>query len=218
MRRLMMLLAATIAVLAVPLAASAAVPADPRITAAVRAWATEPLYVDPDFAAIADEEPMLAAIRAAKVPTFVAVVPTGDWFQEKGDADLLAGWLATANNKPGLYIVMDGSTMDAVEHQLAASAVGNTWARDSNQPLSDQLSNYLAKVRVGDDYPAEPARTTPYQPAAPRPAAAPERVGVGKAIGVGVAGGLVGLIGGGLLAGVVLAVAAIVSSGRGGKS
>ncbi|MFK4083056.1 hypothetical protein ACI2LF_03040 [Kribbella sp. NPDC020789] len=217
MRRLMMLLAATIAVLAGPLAASAGAPADPRITAAVRAWATEPLYVDPEFAAIADEEPMLTAIRAAKVPTFVAVVPTGEWFQEKGDADLLAGWLAAANGKPGLYVVMDGSTTHAVEHQLAASAAGRTWAKDLKQPLSSQLSDYLAEVRVGDRYTAKPARTTPYRPE-PRPPVEPERFTVGKAIGVGFAGGLVGMIGGGLLAGVVVAVAAVVSGGRGGKS
>ncbi len=160
---------------------------------------------------------MLAAIRASKVPTFVAVVPTGDWFQEKGDGMLLAGWLATANDKPGLYIVMDGSTMHGVEHQLAASALGETWARESKQPLGEQLSNYLAKVKVGDDYPAKPARTTPYRPT-PRSPAEPERFTVGKAIGIGVGSGLVGLLGGGLLAGVVVAVAAVVSSGRGGKS
>ena len=45
---------------------------------------------------------MLAAIRSSTgCPMFVAVVPTGEWFQEKGDAMLLAGWLAAANNKPG---------------------------------------------------------------------------------------------------------------------
>lgn len=217
MRRLMMLLVATIAALVVPVAASAEVPTDPRITAAVRAWATEPLYVDPEFSGAADKDPMLAAIRASKVPTFVAVVPTGKWFQEKGDTDLLAGWLAVANGKPGLYIVMEGTTMHAVEHQLAASAVGRTWARDSKQPLSGQLSDYLAEVRVGDQYKPKPARITPYQPK-PRPEVEPERFTVGKAIGNGIGGGLLGLLGGGLLAGVVIAVAAVVSGGRGGKS
>nr|WP_202886050.1 hypothetical protein [Kribbella sandramycini] len=207
-----MLLLATIAVTALP---AAAAPADPRVTAAVQAWKTEPLYVDPEFAAVADVQPMLEVIRGAKVPVYVAVAPTGEWFAEKGDAALLAGWLAHANAKPGLYVVMDRNITSGVEHELAAYAPGRAWARDSDQALSAQLSEYLADVRVGDRYDAEPARTTPYK-REPRPEPEPERFTIGKAIGNGVGGGVLGLLGGALLAGVVVAVAAL--TGRGGKS
>ena len=211
-----MLLLATM-MLSVPLVASAAVPSDPRITAAVEAWRSDPLYVDPDFAAVADQPAMREKVRSAKVPVFVAVLPTGEWFQEKGDAELLAGWLANAHNKPGLYVVMDQYTTYGAEHELAASAAGRTWGRDSKQSMSSRLGEYLDAVRVGDRYDAGPARTTPYEPR-PETPSEPERFTVGKAIGSGVGGLVMGLLGGLLLAGVVLGVSALTVRRRGGRS
>lgn len=210
-----MLLLATAAALGLPCAASAAVPVDPRITAAVRAWQTQPLYVDPDFASLADVQPMLEQIRSAKVPVYVAVVPTGEWFLENGDTELLAGWLAATNKKPGIYIVMDRYTTHGVEHEIAAYASGQSWAKDSDQTMSSQLADYLADVRVDDRYDPKPARTTPYKPRPVRESE-PERFTVGKAIGNGLGGGLLGLTGGVILAGMVLGASALV--GRGGRS
>lgn len=183
----------------------------------MKAWQTEPLYVDPEFASLTDVQPMLEKIRAAKVPVYVAVLPTGEWFLEKGDTGLLAGWLATANDKPGVYIVMEGSTTHGVEHEIAASAPGQSWAEDSDQPMSSQLGDYLDDVRADDRYDAEPARTTPYKPRA-EPEPEPERFTPGKAIGNGLGGGMLGLVGGAILAGVVLAAAALVGGRRGGRS
>jgi hypothetical protein len=217
MRRTVMLLLATIFVLATPAAASAAVPVDPRITAAVAAWANEPLYVDPDYASLADPPAMLEKIRSAPVPVYVAVVPTGAWFQEKDDAELLAGWLANANEKPGLYVVMDGDTSNGVEHEIQARALGKTWANGAKQALSSQLSDYLAEVKVDDRYEAKPARSTPNAPE-PRDESEPERFTVGKAIGNGLGAGLLGILGGAILAGVVVGVSALVAGGRGGRS
>ncbi|MFF1818627.1 hypothetical protein ACFVWG_15095 [Kribbella sp. NPDC058245] len=214
MRRALMLLVATIFVLAVPSAAMAAVPADARITAAAKAWVSTPLYVDPDYSA--DTEQMLQVIRSAPVPVYVAVVPTGTWFQEKGDTALLAGWLAQANGKPGVYVVMDENTTYGVAHELHAYASQSAYST-GKQPMSGQLSDYLDTVKVNDRYDAEPARTTPLPPKAPY-RSEPDRFTVGDALGSGFGAGVLGLLGGAILAGVVLGVAALVAPRRGGRS
>jgi hypothetical protein len=216
MRRVLLLLLAT-TFFFVPGAAWAAVPPDPRVTAATAAWATQPLYVDPDYTSLVDatqSAELLREIEDAPVPVFVAVVPTGEWFRERDDKALLAGWLAAANAKPGLYLVMDGNTTYGVEHELAAWAPTYTYAQ-AKQSMSGQLSDYLEDVKVDDRYKANPARTEPTTPA-PESASEPERFTVGKAIGNGVGGGVLGLLGGALLAGIVLGVAASVGRRRGG--
>ncbi len=217
MRRVMMLLIATVAVLWVPATATAAVPADPRITAAVEAWRTTPLYVDPDFTSVADVGPMLAEIRTAPVAVYVAVVPTGGWFQEKGDGELLAGWLANANGKPGVYVVMDGDDTYGVVHLIRAYAPGWSWASGGDQSMSSQLAQSLKRVELNDRNDAEPARTTPRTPR-PEAGSEPERVTTGDAIRSGLGGGALGMLGGALLAGVVLGVSALVGPRRGGRS
>ncbi|WP_344162967.1 hypothetical protein [Kribbella yunnanensis] len=213
----MMLLLATVAVLWIPTAATAAVPDDPRISAAIEAWATTPLYIDPDYASVADVGPMLAEIRTAPAPVYVAVVPSGTWFQEKGDPELLAGWLANANSKPGVYVVMDGDETHAVAHEIHAYAGGSTWSSGRDESMSSQLSDFLDGLKLNDRYDAEPARTTPLTP---RPVAEPEpeRFTTSDAIRNGLGGGALGMAGGALLAGVVLGVAALVASRRGGRS
>ncbi|WP_329004301.1 hypothetical protein OHA18_12985 [Kribbella sp. NBC_00709] len=214
MRRLVLLLMAT--VFALTGTAWAATPTDPRIAAATAAWAKDGLYVDPDFTSIADGNEMLRVIAAAKTPVYVAVVPTGAWFPEKGDASLLAGRLAAANGKPGVYIVMDGDTTYGVAHEVAAYAPDSTW-RDKDETLSAQLSAYLDEIELNDRYSPEPARTEPL-PTEPDPSYPAERFTVGKAIGNGLGGGLLGLIGGSILAGIVLIVAAIAARRRKGTS
>jgi len=215
-KRAVLLLIATIIALGPALPAAAAQPADPRIAAAVAAWSTGPLYVDPDFASIVDEAPLLQAIATAKVRVYVAVVPTGKWFPEQGDTALLAGWLAAGNHQPGLYVVMDGDTTYGVAHEIAARAASSTWA-EPKQAMSGQLSDYLGELRVGDRYQPEPARTEPLPPE-PERTYPKERFTVGKAIGNGAGGGVLGLLGGALLAGLVLGVAAIVAGRREGRS
>ncbi|MFI5729735.1 hypothetical protein ACIA49_06390 [Kribbella sp. NPDC051587] len=202
--------------LAVPSAAMAAVPTDARITAATKAWASSPLSVDPDYASVADTEAMLGEIRSAPVPVYVAVVPTGTWFQEKGDTALLAGWLAQANGKPGVYVVMDENTTYGVAHELHAYVSRSTYST-GKQPMSGQLSDYLDTVKVNDRYDAEPARTTPLPPETPY-RSEPDRFTVGDALRNGFGAGVLGLMGGAILAGVVLGVAALVAPKRGGRS
>lgn len=219
MKRLVLLLAATVLALSVPAAAAhpAAVPSDPRVTAAVEAWTKQPLYVDPRYSSTVsagDAAQMLATIRSAPVPVFVAVVPTGEWFQEKGDTRLLAGWLATANRQRGVYVVMEGRITRGVDHLLRAYAPSATYG-SSRESMADQLREYLAEVKVGDQYELEPARTEPLPPR-PERTSPPERFTVGKALGNGLGGVVVGLMGGALLAGVVLAVSALTGKGRGG--
>jgi hypothetical protein len=215
-RRLVLLLVATIFAVGVPSAAWAAIPADPRITAATKAWSTRPLYVDPDFAAVADGNQLLRVIEAAPVPVYVAAVPTGQWFREKGDTTLLAGWLAASNGKPGVYVVMDGDSTYGVAHEVAAYAPDSSLG-DPDQTMSSQLADYLGKLKVSDKYEAEPARTEP-DPPIPASSYPEERFTVGKAIGSGAGGGVLGLLGGALLAGIVLGVAAIVARRRGGQA
>jgi hypothetical protein len=212
------LLLATVFALWVPMSAQAAIPPDPRVTAAAEAWKTQPLYVDPEYSSLVDaaqEAELLREIEQAPVPVYVAVGPSGEWFQEKGDTVLLAGWLATANGKPGLYVVMDGDTTHGVEHEIAASGPDKTWA-DPRESMSSQLAGFLDVIKVGDRHKARPARTEPYPPRT-EPTYPKERFTAGKAIGNGVGGALLGLLGGALLAGGVLAVAALVPGRRGGQ-
>jgi hypothetical protein len=211
----MLLLIATIVLLSGT--AWAAVPPDPRVSAATTAWARQPLYVDPDYASLVDTTQaaeLLRVIEAAPVPVYVAVVPTGDWFQEEGDTALLAGWLAASNGKPGLYVVMNGDTTYGVEHEIAARAPASDYA-EAKQPMAGQLADYLEDVHADDRYEAKPARTEPTPPD-PETTSAPDRFTVRDAIGNGVGGGILGLIGGALLAGVVLGVAALVARRHGG--
>ncbi|WP_410786541.1 hypothetical protein [Kribbella sp. C-35] len=213
MRRLVLLLAATACLLTGT--ASAATPTDPRITAAIAAWAQENLYVDPDFTSIADRNETLQVISNAKVPVFVAVVPSGEWFPEKGDTTLLAGRLAAANGKPGVYVVMDGDRSYGVAHQLGVYAPTWTYA-DGKEALSKQLSEYLDGLRERYSTP-KPARTEPLPPE-PEDSAPVEKFTVGKAIGNGAGGAVLGLMGGGLLGGIVLIVAALARPRRKGRA
>ncbi|MEV6284292.1 hypothetical protein [Kribbella sp. NPDC051770] len=210
-------LAAVVLVIGLPATAWSAVPTDPRITAAVAAWKDQPVYVDPQYtSAYADQvEAMQARIATSPVPVYVAVVPTGTWYLEKGDTELLAGWLATANGKPGLYLVMEDWIATGIEHQVHAWGPSRTYG-DSKQTPAQLLGEYLDEVKVNDRYDADPARTEPLPPREDGPDSPPERFTVGKAIGNGVGGGLIGLMGGALVAALVLGLAALVAR-RGGR-
>jgi hypothetical protein len=188
-----------------------AVPTDPRITAAVETWEYKPLYVDPQYSSLvgSQEAQVIQRLRDFGVPVYVAAMPTGTWFQEKGDTELLAGWLAAANGKAGIYLVMDGSNTTGVAHEVHAWGPRSTWG-GADESLDDQLATYLDRVKVGDRYEAEPARTEPLPPA-PERTSSRERFTAGKAIGNGVGGGVLGLVGGAILAGGVLGVAALVA-------
>jgi hypothetical protein len=192
--------------------------ADPRVAAATAAWAHNGLYVDPDFASVADSNELLSVIKAAKVPVYVAVVPTGHWFPEAGDEPLLAGRLAAANGKPGLYVVMDGYTVWGAVHELRADAPGTSYSTDLHAPLSKQLGEYLDRLRVDDRYEPEPARTTPYPPDDPDPSYPDEKFTLGKAIGNGLGAGVLGLLGGLVLGLIVLGIALGVARQRKGRS
>jgi hypothetical protein len=199
----------------VPSAAWAADPADSRLTAAVAAWARQPLYVDPDYTSVVDASQLLGEIGSAPVPVYVAVVPTGDWFPEQGDTELLAGRLAAANGKPGLYVVMDGDATYGVEHEIAAWAPVSSWA-EAKQSMSSQLAEYLDKVEPDDErYDPRPARTEPTPPRT-ETSSPEERFTVGMAIRNGLGGGVLGLVVGASLAALVLGVAALVARRRGG--
>jgi hypothetical protein len=206
MRRLVLLLAATVFLMNGT--AWAATPTDPRITASVAAWATQPLYVDPDFSSVADRPETLQVISGAKVPVFVAVVPFGEWFPEKDDITLLAGRMAAANGKPGLYVVMDGDRSYGAAHEVGVYAPSWTYAADPDESLSKQLSQYLEGVRELRSSSPKPARTEPLPPE-PERTYPEEKFTVGKAIGNGLGGAALGMMGGGILGGLVLLVAAL---------
>lgn len=210
MRRLLLLLAATVVLLTGT--AWAATPTDPRVGGAVAAWAVRPLYVDPDYVTLADSNEMLKVISATKVPVFVAVVPTGEWFPEKGDTELLAGRMAAANGKPGIYVVMDGDRTYGVANQVAAYAPSWTYP-DGKESLSKQLSKYLDGIGTAPDSTPEPARTTPTPPEA-EPPTYEDKFTVGRAIRNGLGGIVFGLFGGGVLGGLVLLVAKIATPRR----
>ncbi|WBQ05753.1 hypothetical protein [Kribbella sp. CA-293567] len=218
MKRLTMLLLAVAALLvSAPATASAKIPADPRVTAAVAAWKSQPLYVDPQYASVVgDQGPsMIERIRQSNLPVFVAVLPTGSWFQERGDIEMLAGWLAHANGKPGIYLVMDGDRTFGAEHLVRAYGPSYTYsARDES--MSQQLSVFLDRIRERDGYEPKAARTQPLPP--PEERVRPrERFTAGKAIGNGAGGLIIGLMGGALLAGCVLGLAAVVARRGGGR-
>jgi hypothetical protein len=215
MRRLILLLAATAWLLTGT--ASAEVPTDPRITEAVKSWANGPLYIDPEFDSVADRAEMLKAIERAPGPMFVAVVPNGDWFAEKGDTLLLAGWMAAANGKPGTYVVMDDTRTYGVAHETTVRGPGYVYG-EYDEPLSKQLASFVDRMHKSDVGTPKPARTeaVPPRPESDEP---DEEFTVGTAIGNGLAGGVLGLMAGGLLGGVVLAVAAFASPrGRKGRA
>ncbi|WP_432943158.1 hypothetical protein ACQPXM_39815 [Kribbella sp. CA-253562] len=211
-------LALAAVVLALPATAWGTTPTDPRITAAVAAWKDQPVYVDPQYDSQYSYDQVAAMrsrIASMDLPVYVAVVPTGAWFQEKGDTELLAGWLATANGKPGIYVVMDDYLTTGVEHLVPVYAPSRGYG-SSKESKSQQLSDYLDEVETGDRYKAKPARTEPLPPREERDSP-PERFTVGKAIGNGVGGVVIGLMGGALLAAIVLGVAALVAVRRGGR-
>ncbi|GAA3081817.1 hypothetical protein JOF29_004666 [Kribbella aluminosa] len=213
MRRLLLLLTATVFLLTGT--AWAATPTDPRITGAVAAWAVRPLYVDPDYTSIADQQEIVKVLAEAKVPVYVAVVPTGAWFPERGDTALLAGRLAVANHKPGVYVVMDGDRTYGVAHELAADAPSWTYST-GKQSLSGQLADYLHGVEQDKSSTPEPARTTPTPTPAPESGSpgTEDRFTVGKALANGAGGTVFGMVGGGILGGIVLLVAAIATPRR----
>lgn len=217
MRRLALLLLAAVGLMLIAPSTAWSIPADPRVTAAVEAWKTGPVYVDPQYAQTADGQldGMVERLGKSNLSVYVAVVPSGAWFQEKGDTALLAGWLANANAKPGLYLVMDGDTTTGVDHLVHAAGPGHTYGL-SKDSLVQQLSEYLDGVRVSDRYDAEPARTKPLPPGKERTYER-EKFTVGKAIGNGLGGVALGLFGGALLAGCVLGVAALVARRAGGR-
>jgi hypothetical protein len=210
MKRLVLLLTTTVLLLTGT--AWAAPPADSRITDAVKAWSAGPLYVDPDFESVADRNEMLKVVSAAKVPVYVAVVPTGTWFPEQGDTELLAGRMAAANGKPGVYVVMNNERTYGVAHLF--SAYMPTWTYpDGEEPLSRQLTEYLDGVEATRGSSPEPARTEPLPPES-EPTYPDEKFTVGKAIGNGLGGMALGVMGGGILGGFVLIVAAIAARRR----
>jgi hypothetical protein len=112
--------------------------------------------------------------------------------------------------------VMDEYESHGVAHEIAAYAPDSTWA-GKEEALSKELAAYLDEVKVDSHYPAERARTEP-EPSYPEPSYPEDRFTVGKALGNGFGGGMLGLIGGGILAGIVLAVAAIVARRREGNA
>ncbi|MFD7152994.1 hypothetical protein ACFV9C_00260 [Kribbella sp. NPDC059898] len=208
MRRLFLLLTATMVLLTGT--AWAATPADPRITGAVAAWATKPLYVDPDYTSMADQDEMVKVATGTSVPVYVAVVPTGEWFPERGDTELLAGRLAAANHKPGVYVVMDGDRSYGVANEIAAYAPDWTYGT-GNQSMSSQLKDYLDGIKQYKSSTPEPARTTPTPTPTPEPSSSSseDKFTVGKALANGGGGTVLGMMGGGLLGGIVLIAAAI---------
>jgi hypothetical protein len=194
------------------------IPTDPRVTAAVAAWKDQPVYVDPQYTPTVNAEQvraMLDRIGNSSPPIYVAVVPSGAWFQEKGDTEMLAGWLATANGKPGIYLVMDGSTTTGTGHLVRASVPGSTYA-SSRDPIVQHLSEYLDAVRLNDRHDPEPARTEPTPPRA-EPTYTQEPFTVGKAIGNGLGGAAIGLAGGSMLAGCLLGLAPLFAQRGGGR-
>lgn len=193
-----------------------AVPADPRITAAVKAWKTSPLYVDPLFAGSLgrQEADFRRQIAAMPVAVYVAVVPHGEWFAEKGDTLRLAGWLATANGKPGVYVVVDRTSASGAAHLVRAYAPARAYEAKEYTPVA-QLDAYLKSIELRDRLDADPART---EPLAERPtrASEPEKFTVGKALANGFGGFMIGGIGGALLSGLLVALAAVFGRRREG--
>ncbi|WP_020389118.1 hypothetical protein [Kribbella catacumbae] len=218
MKRLAMLLAVVLLLVSLPSTASAKIPADPRITAAVAAWKNQPVYVDPQYTLLVGDQvqPMIERIRQVELPVYVAVVPSGSWFQEKGDTELLAGWLANANGKRGIYLVMNGDTTYGAEHLVRAYGPTYTYGDSRREPMSQQLSKYLEAVKMRDRYEPSAARTEPLPPRA-EPTYTRKPFTTGMAIRNGLGGLVFGLFGGALVAGCVLGLAALVARRGGGR-
>jgi hypothetical protein len=93
-----------------------------------------------------------------------------------------------------------------------------TWTyADGDEALSKQLSEYLDGLRESTYSTPKPARTAPLPPE-PEDSAPVEKFTVGKAIGNGLGGTVLGLMGGGLLGGIVLIVAALARPRRKGRA
>ncbi|MFC0624761.1 hypothetical protein [Kribbella deserti] len=196
MRRLALLIAAIFAYGWLPMATAAAeVPPDPRVQAAVKAWKTSPLYIDPinEGAIPTDQKAaLIAEMRAMPVPVFAAVIPNGEFFPEGEDTLRLAGWLATVNGKPGIYVVVDSSAR-GVAHLVSANAPSRAWGAKEYTPGA-QLAGYLKEIEPDAGRTPRPARTKAmpsYRDSAPRP---PEKFTVGAALGNGFGGLMIGVI------------------------
>ncbi|TDU90148.1 hypothetical protein EV138_3732 [Kribbella voronezhensis] len=223
MRRLLLALAAgLLVVLTTTTPAHADFRSDPRVTAAVAAWKTNRVYVDPLFAGSEGFEAesvrqVAALIARAPVPVYAAALPTGPWFPEKEDVVQLAGWLAVANGKPGLYLVLDQHSTSGAAHLIAVRSPRTTYATSSKATAADEVAAYLEEVEVDDSYQPRAARTTPL-PDEPEPTYEPEPFTPAKAIGNGLGGFTLGLLGGAILALPVLGLAALVARRREGQS
>ena len=222
MKRVLLALVAGVLVVlgASPIARAADFRSDPRVVAAVAGWKTNPVYVDPLFAgtdAYTAEvlRQVAGRIAEAPVPVYVAALPAGLWFPEKDDDVLLAGWLAAANGKPGIYILLGGQTTSGTAQLVHARTPGTTYARTSRPTAADEVAAFLDGVKVDDRYEARVARTEPL-PVEPEPTYEPDRFTLGNAISNGLGGLTLGLLGGGILALPVLGLAALVARRRGG--
>ncbi|WP_328990023.1 hypothetical protein OG394_27660 [Kribbella sp. NBC_01245] len=208
MRRLAVLLATIFACCWLPTAAAAEVPPDARVEAAVKAWQTSPLYVAPlNEGAIPEERAaaLIARMRAMPVAVYAAVIPSGEYFPEGGDTARLAGWLAAANGKPGVYVVV-GDDATGVAHLVTADAPSRSWQTKEYTPAGE-LESYLDQIDTNAGETPRPARTKAY-PSSPEPPYEPEEFTVGAALANGFGGLALGAIGGVILAGLLLAIAA----------
>ncbi|NEA36107.1 hypothetical protein [Streptomyces sp. SID13031] len=217
MRRLLLLVLAGLFLFftSVVPASAAEVPTDLRVTAAVAAWKSTPLYVDPQYGSM-DTKGVVERLASAEVPVYVAVLPTGAWFQEKGDTVRLAGWLAVSNGKPGLYLVVDDSTVIGATHLIAASSPGTTYAA-RDESLAGQVGDYLDATTVNDRYEKKPARTAARPPTSEPSYERDNRFTAKSAIGNSLGGLTLGLLGGAILATPVLGLAALIAHRRGGR-
>lgn len=214
MRRLAVLLATAFACCWLPTAAAAEVPPDARVEAAVKAWQTSPLYVAPlNEGAIPEDRAaaLIARMRAMPVAVYAAVIPYGEYFPEGKDKARLAGWLATANGKPGVYVVV-GDEAVGVAHLVAVDAPERSWRTKEYTPAGE-LESYLDQIETDAGETPRPARTKAY-PSSPEPPYEPEEFTLGAALANGFGGMALGAIGGVILAGLLLAVVALVGGRR----
>ena len=161
MKRLALILLATI-FLGGGLTASAALPADPRVTAAVAAWKTELLYVDPlyaEYVGTQDQQMRRADRDRTRRRCSSRSCRPATWFQEKDDTERLAGWLAVTNGKPGMYVVMDGTATTGVAHLVARPRALRHLRGPRRQSWPTNSRSTWNDLKLSDREEAKPART-----------------------------------------------------------
>jgi hypothetical protein len=119
----------------------------------------DPVYVNPSARptlSLADAEQVRARIALAGTPVYVAVLPSQALGEAGGNANRLAGMIATSVGEPGTYLVVAGGEEGAGSNTLARGEAANlaTVAFRNHPELSAATLDFVDRVTAAGGGPA----------------------------------------------------------------